>query len=42
MESLFRSAVIADANIFELKTPRICTILDLIGDLIPEVNLIMK
>ncbi|CAF4082312.1 unnamed protein product [Rotaria magnacalcarata] len=42
MESLFRSAVIADADIFELKTPSICTILDLIGDLIPEVNLIMK
>ncbi|CAF4334144.1 unnamed protein product [Rotaria sp. Silwood2] len=42
MESIFRSAIIADADIFEIKTPNICTILDYIADLIPEVNLILK
>lgn len=42
MESLFRSAIIADADIFELRTPNICIILDIVADLIPEVNLIIK
>ncbi|CAF3928018.1 unnamed protein product [Rotaria sp. Silwood1] len=42
MESIFRSAIIADADIFEINTPNICTILDIVADIIPEVNLILK
>lgn len=41
LESLFRSAVIADADVFEIRTPDLRRTFEAMGDLVPEIKTIL-